>query len=686
MSRILPAALIAGLTIWPDAIMAQSGAVDSIEVIGRRVNLVGSAISASEGRVGHDELQARPLLRTGELLEAVPGMVATQHSGSGKANQYFLRGFNLDHGTDFATSIDGMPINMRSHGHGQGYTDLNFLIPELVEEIVYRKGSYYADVGDFSGAGAARMSSPAHQPDSRLSLALGEYDFARLLAVGGAETLGGDLVYGLELQGYEGPWDVIDEDIEKTNLWLKQSWISGNNDFALTFMGYDNSWNSADQVPDRSVKNGLISKLGSIDPTVGGESSRYSLSLNWQQNNPTSNWSGTLYAIDYDMELWSNFSYFTQPQGDQFQQVDSRLLAGGQLEWQQTTLLNNKEMSNRVGLQFRHDDIDKVGLRSTAARQFLGEIRLDAVAQFSASLFWENQLQLTDRFRSVFGLRYDYFDFDVQALAAANPATLNANSGRADDDIVTASLSLAYALDDNNEIYIGIGQGFHSNDARGTVISRDPVTGDSVLPVDPLVDTLGAEIGYRAFFNEKLNATIALWQLDIDSELLFVGDAGNTEDTGVSSNRHGVEISTYYQVNDNWKLDLEYSRTEARFADAVDGSRAVPRGLDDVFSGGISYQPSERFNAYLRFRQFGDFPLDGGRKADGSSMVNLRLGYQVTSRLQFTLDTLNLFDSDDHDVEYFYESRLPGEPDPVEDFHYHVFEPRSVRFYLNYRF
>ncbi|MEZ5489538.1 MAG: TonB-dependent receptor [Gammaproteobacteria bacterium] len=682
-SRIV---LLSSLATWSSALTAQPVTVDSIEVIGRRVNLVGTAVSASEGRVGHEELQARPLLRTGEILESVPGLVATQHSGSGKANQFFLRGFNLDHGTDFATSIDGMPINMRTHGHGQGYTDLNFIIPELVEEITYRKGSYYAEVGDFSGAGAAHMTSLAHRPEPRVSLAIGEFKFNRLLATGGLETLGGDFVYGLELQGYEGPWDAIDEDIEKTNLWLKQSWQAGDNRFALQFMGYDNSWNSADQIPDRAVRSGLITKLGSIDTTVGGESSRYSLSLNWQRDTENGRWSGAAYAIDYDMELWSNFSYFTQDSGDQFQQTDKRLVSGGELKWQQTSSLNGMEMTNTFGTQLRRDDIRKVGLRSTAARQFLGDIRLDSVDQWSAGLYWENQLQLTDRLRSIFGLRYDYYDFDVRALAAANPATLSLNSGTADDDIVTASLNLAYALNDSNEVYVGIGQGFHSNDARGTTISLDPVTGENVLPVDPLVDTLGAEIGFRTFVSDRLNASVALWHLEIDSELLFVGDAGNTEDTGMASKRHGVELSAYYQLDEAWKLDFEYSYSKARFEDPVDGSRDIAGALQDVVSGGINFQPTDRLNAYLRFRHFGEFPVGGGETANGSSMVNLRIGYQVTPRLQLTLDTLNLLDSDDHDVEYFYESQLPGEAEPVEDFHYHVFEPRSFRFYINYQF
>ncbi len=686
MSIISRALLTAGLVTWSWTLSAQPVPLESIEVIGRRVNLVGSAISASEGRVGHDELQERPLLRTGEVLETIPGMVATQHSGSGKANQYFLRGFNLDHGTDFATSIDGMPLNMRSHGHGQGYTDLNFIIPELLEEIIYRKGSYYADVGDFSGAGSARMTTLAHAPESQLSLAVGEYRFARLLATGGLEFSRGNLVYGLELQGYQGPWDSIDEDIEKTNLWLKQRWQAGENQFALTFMGYDNSWNSADQIPERAVKSGLITSLGSIDTSVGGESSRYSLSLDWQNGSEFSGWSGAAYLIDYDMELWSNFSYFTQPQGDQFQQLDKRLVSGGELKWQHAGSVYDREMTNTLGAQLRRDSIDRVGLRSTAARQFLGDLRLDRVDQISASLFWENQFHLSDRLRSVVGLRYDYYNFEVTALAAADPSSLNPNSGTSDDDIVTASLNLAYTLNRSNELYFGVGQGFHSNDARGTTIAVDPVTGETVLPVDPLVDTLGAEIGYRAFFTERLNATLALWRLDIDSELLFVGDAGNTEDTGMASKRHGVELSAYYRFDDAWKLDFEYSRTNARFDRPLDGSRAIAGALENVFSGGINFQPTDQFSAYLRFRHFGDFPLDGGETADGSSMVNLRLGYQVTPRLQFTLDALNLLNSDDHDVEYFYASQLPGETAPVEDFHYHAFEPRSFRLYLNYRF
>ena len=657
-----------------------------IQVIGREVNLVGNALSASEGRIAQGDINRRPMLRTGEVLENVPGMIATQHSGSGKANQYFLRGFNLDHGTDFSTRVDGMPVNMRSHGHGQGYTDLNFLIPELVQEIVYRKGSYYADVGDFSGAGAAQLRSQTTPLGHSATLGAGEFGFGRALLTGSVEAADGTFIYGLEHQRYDGPWDSISEDVGKSNVWLKQVWQQDKGSLSLAFMGYDNAWTSADQVPGRAVRSGLISKLGSIDTTVGGESSRYSLSLDWNHSLGETELQASTYVIDYDMELFSNFSYFTQPQGDQFQQVDDRRILGARFDWRVPGEWSGLPVTNTFGGDIRADDVSEVGLRSSASRQILGDIRLDKVDQASYSLFWQNELAWTSRLRTVLGVRFDRFDFETRALSAADMSTLAANSGSADDDIVTASLGLMYALNDNNELYFSIGEGFHSNDARGVTIGLDPVSGEPVSPADPLVSTLGSELGWRVFFSDSLNATLALWQLDIDSELLFVGDAGNTEDTGVGSERKGVELAAYYQPTDTLQFDLEYSFTDASFVESTDGSDEIPGALDSVVSAGLSVDLDDKLYTTIRVRHFDDFPLDGGARADGSTLVNVRFGYTVSDRLQLALDILNLADSDDHDIEYFYESQLPGEAASVEDNHFHVFEPRSVRLYLNYRF
>lgn len=673
-----------GITIFSPLSLGQE--LREIEITGRQLNLIGSATSASEGRISREELLRRPLLRTGEILESVPGLVATQHSGSGKANQFFLRGFNLDHGTDFATVVDGMPVNMRSHGHGQGYTDINFLIPELIGEIQFRKGSYFADAGDFSAAGSSLITTAQNLNDNSISLGLGEYDFSRLLVAGSTDSAGGELIYGLEHQKYDGPWATVNEDVGKTNLWLKQRWQTGSDELELMFMGYDNSWNSADQIPERAVASGQISNFGSIDPTVGGESSRYSLSTNWNRRLDSGTLSASLYGISYDMELYSNFSYFTAPGGDQFQQIDERKVYGGQLEWRHESSIGALPTANTFGTQLRQDVIDEVGLRSSTQRRVQGPIRLDAVDEGSIGVYWQNELQWTSKLRSVFGLRYDHYDFDVDALEAGDISTLAQNSGSASDAIVTSSLSLIYTLNPFYEVYASIGQGFHSNDARGTTIQLDPLSGSPIQPVDPLVDSLGSEIGMRTFLTDRLNASVALWQLDIDSELLFVGDAGNTEDTGVGSERKGVELTAYYQLNDRLSFDLEYSWADSKFSRKVDGFDAVPGALDDVFSGGVSLRLGDNLDAALRVRHFGDYALDGGEEAEASTLANLRVSYTPNANFSIAADVLNLFGSSDHDVEYFYESQLAAELTPVEDHHYHVFEPRSVRLYLTYRF
>jgi outer membrane receptor protein involved in Fe transport len=686
----MPAAIL--ILSLASPVGAQNRGIEEIKVVGRRVNLVGDASSASEGLVSHAELEIRPILRTGEILETVPGMVATQHSGSGKANQYFLRGFNLDHGTDFATFVDKMPVNMRTHGHGQGYTDLNFVIPEMVEEIFYQKGSYYANIGDFSGTGAGYIRSISHADGKQLELGLGEDGFQRMLATAEIEAGGGDLFYGIEVQGYDGPWTDIDENVEKKNLWLKQQWKSGDDLFSLTFMGYDNSWNSADQIPKRAIDEGIISDLGSIDTSVGGDSSRYSVSTAWYRENNGGTLDAAAYLIDYDLNLISNFSYFTDPAGDQFKQVDDRTIFGWDIAYTQDGKIGDLAMRNIYGTQLRYDQIDEVGLLASQTRTVTGPIRTDAVDEWSTSLYWQNQVFFSDQLRSTLGLRYSYFDFEIDPISAGDPVSLALNGGSANDDIITATWSLSYAMNDRVEFYGSIGEGFHSNDARGTTIQVDPTDSSTALnSVDPLVPTLGFEIGTRLFLGDKLNASVALWRLKIDSELIFVGDEGGTEDTGESSTRDGIELTAYWYINDVFTLDFEYSYTDSVYDNPVDGSNLIAGALETVFSAGLNANLGRGLYTNLRLRHFGDYPLDGGavnsrERADASTLVNLRVGYQANDTWSFSVDVLNLLDSDDHDVEYFYESQLATETAPVEDHHFHVFEPRTVRAYVSYRF
>ena len=688
MSEVSIRNVIWVLVLAPASVLADPRPqLEEVTVTGRRVNLVGQAQSASQGLVSQQEIALRPILRTGDVLELVPGMVATQHSGGGKANQYFLRGFNLDHGTDFATYVDGMPVNMRTHGHGQGYSDLNFLIPETISTLAYKKGPYYADVGDFSSAGSAQIATAAHFDKGAFEVAAGQDEFYRLLLLDSVAIGAGNGSYAVELNSYDGPWRDIKEDIQKVNLMLKYATRLGDGDASVSFMGYDNEWNSPDQIPSRAVDSGLIDELGSIDDSVGGQSSRYSLSTAWKDTH----WDISAYAINYDLKLWSNFTYFLDDEvnGDQFQQKDERWLYGGRAEYRLESSILGLPMLNRLGGETRYDDINEVGLYKTRERVQLGPQRSDRVKEWSTGAYAESQLNWSDRFRSVLGARYEYFDFDVDSLIESNinAVDLTGNSGQADDDKLSLKGSLIYTFNPEWEAYFSAGQGLHSNDARGVTTVVDPGDGSAVEPVDPLVDSLGYEVGLRGFWNERLNTSIALWSLELDSELLFVGDAGNTEATR-GSERQGMEVTAYYRLNDYWTADIEYAYTDAKFTDFAPEGDNIPGSIEQVVQAGLSGQFLDGWFGSLRLRYFGERPLieDGSVKSDSTTVLNLRAGYQGPD-WELKMDVLNLLDSDDHDIDYYYASRLPGEPaGGVEDIHFHTLEPRTVRVYATYKF
>ncbi len=649
-------------------------------VHGRRYSLQGESLSASEGVIGPQEIQLRPMLRTGEVLEFVPGMVVTQHSGSGKANQYFLRGFNLDHGTDFATTVDGMPVNMRSHGHGQGYTDLNFIVPEFVAHISYQKGAYRAASGDFSAAGSAQFELADRLPRSLLSVELGADNYRRQVAGINIDT-GGDhsLLLGAELQRYDGPWRDIREDIDKHNGLLRYSGPAAGGQLALTLMAYENQWNAADQIPQRAVDQGLIDELGSIDTNVGGESDRYSLSGSWQNTH----WRASAYVIDASLELFSNFTYqLDDPaDGDQFEQVDQRRIYGGEISHDLNLTLQDKTLDSRIGAQLRYDDIDEVALYRSRARQRLGTVRQDRVDEWSLGLYWDAELAINHHLSASLGLRYDHLDVDV---VSDEPA----NSGRADDGLASLRAGLRYAFSEHWAGYANIGQGFHSNDARGATIAVDPVNATPAQPVDLLVRSEGAELGMRYFDSERLNVSAALWLLELDSELLFVGDAGNTE-AGRASRRYGIELAAYYWLSEAFSADLEVAATRSRFTENTPGEGSdIDGAVPLVVSAGLSWSITEHWRSSLRLRHFGRRPLDsfGEEKSDPFTVTNLGLSYE-RSAWALGATVLNLFDSDDHDITYLYTSRLPGEPVAgVEDRHFHPIEPRTLRFKVTYHF
>ena len=659
----------------------ETAELEEIVVTGRRQVLAGEARTASEGVLGQMDLSIRPLLRPGDVLEAVPGLIVTQHSGSGKSNQMFLRGFNLDHGTDFATWIDGMPVNLRTHGHGQGYTDINFLIPETVERMTYVKGPYHAELGDFSSAGGVHITTFDRLPADRLTLGIGEDGYGRLLAMGSMELESMYVSGALEGQVYDGPWTDIDEDVEKLNGLLKLGGSDDVRSWSATVMYFDNQWNSADQIPERAVAQGLIDEFGSIDTTLGGDTRRASLSWQYahQHEDHRSEWRG--YIIDYELNLWSNFTYFLDEPvvGDQFKQVDDRTIYGGSYNrfWVSGA---DEHFHHRLGAELRYDDIDTVGLYRTRERRRLDTVREDSVDQGSVGLHYELSWYFSTSWRAVLGIRGDYYWFDVDAAESVN-------SGDDFDSVVSPKGSLIYSWSETTEAYLSAGYGFHSNDARGVTITLDPVSGEPVSSVDPLVESKGVELGFKTVWLDSWNASLALWYLELDSELLFVGDAGTTE-ASRPSERWGIEFNNFWALNDVWSLEADFAWTDAQFSDSAPEGDEIPGALESVITSAISAQyPSGWFGSF-RVRYFSEAPLveDNSVESNGSTIANLALGWS-NDVWRIQVDVLNLFDSDDHDIDYFYASRLPGEvADGIEDIHFHVFEPRQVRVYLSRNF
>ena len=655
--------------------------LEEIVVTAQRIGLIGESRAASEGIVTSVQLQGRPILRPGEVLEVVPGLVVTQHSGDGKANQYFLRGFNLDHGTDFASYVDGVPVNMPTHAHGQGYADINFLVHELVDTVHYRKGPYFAEEGNFSAAGAARISYIRDSGAPTLGLTVGEDNYYRLFASASPELAGGKLLLGLDWSQTDGPW-TLPEDFQKTSGVIKYSRGTAEAGFSVTGMGYDGSWDSTDQVPQRAVDAGLIPRFGHVDDTTGGESHRYSLSLDAWSRHDGRGWSALAYAIDYHLDLFSNFTYALDPvNGDQFEQYDSRRVYGGHFEYDLPASLNGLDGALRAGAELRMDDIAPVALYRTFARERFETIRKDDVRQTQYSAYVIHDQRWTDWLRTEAGLRFDYLDFSVDS-------DLPANSGDETDSIASPKLTVVLGPWAETEVFLNAGRGFHTNDARGTTIRVDPTDGVTPAdPVDPIVPATGTEIGVRTAAVPGLQLTAALWNLDIDSELLFVGDGGITEPSR-ATRRYGVELGAYWTPFETVILDADYSWSHARFTEYDPAGDYIPGAVETVVSVGLSIQRDLGWFGGARWRYFGPAPLieDNSVRSHSTSTVNAQAGYRFSPRLSVMASVFNLFDAEASDISYFYESQLPNESQPVADIHFHPAEPRTLRVAATVRF
>lgn len=665
-------------------------APELIEVSGRALEAIGTAFAGSSGTVGYEDLKNRPIARVGEVLEVVPGLIATQHSGTGKANQLFLRGFNLDHGTDFATFIDGVPLNMRSHGHGQGYTDLNILIPELVERVDFKKGPHHAEVGDFSSAGSANIRTYDHLERSLARITHGSFGYGRALLAGSFDlSENTHILAAVEEERFDGPFE-LEEDFKKQNGLLKVSGQTADLDWRASFSGYDAEWRATDQIPRRLVDSGELDLFGTLDPDLGGNTERYSATAE------VAGWGARLssYFVDYEFQLFSNFTYFLadpfffgaqQPagkpsldvvtsqhalprRGDEIEQVDRRQLYGADLAYGWTM---GERLDLELGASIRHDDADEVGLYGTQSRVRHTLVRNDTVSSTSYSGYAKARTEL-GHLRFEAGLRLDTLDVTVTAARLKN-------SGTAQDTIFSPSASLAYRLSDQVELYANYGEGFHSNDARGATINIDPLSGAPVDQVPLLVKSRGAELGFR-YETASLKAAVVGFWLNLESELVYVGDAGTVEAQGGSS-RFGVEASIYWQANRWASLYANYSVTRARFRGETEDR--IPNAVPTVLAAGLKLEPFEGFTSNLILRHVGSAPLieDGSVSSNATTTLNWGGFYEV-GRFRLGLEVLNLLNSRASDISYFFESQLESERQPVADVHTHPMVPRQVRFSL----
>jgi outer membrane cobalamin receptor len=651
---------------------------EMVLVTAPRFDLLGQATTSSQGIILKEELLQLPVYRAGQLLETVPGLVVTIHSGEGKANQYLLRGFNLDHGTDLATFVDAMPVNMRTHGHGQGYTDLNFFIPELATGINYTKGPYFAAEGDYASVAAVHIGY-LDQIEDQAAVTAGSWSYERLFGAATRDFMNGRVLGALELVHYDGPWSHPDN-VRKINAVLRYSEGEARDGWSVTAMYYRGLWNATTDQPERAMDPaymaslGLtpISRFGTLDPSDAGQAQRMSLSGTYSHGTLDWHVDANAYVINSDLTLWNDFTHFLNNpvHGDQEAQNDLRMIYGGGASYTDYSMLLGHNAETVVGLVTRYDDIHVQRL-FTEKRKFLSTDIDDKVQEWSVGGYAQLTNYWAEWFRSVIGLREDYY--------TGRDRGTNTGSGNA--SIFMPKASLIFTPFDNYEFYISAGRGFHSNDFRSV-----PGGGQFLTP------TKGAEIGIRANPITGLTTTVTLFRMELNSEIKYDAEEGQTS-AGPPSKRTGLEINTTYQPFDWLEIYASVALTHARFTGNNPEGNYIPDAPAVISNVGIYIRDAGPWFGALEWRYIGQHPLieDNSVRSEGDQEWNLNIGYNFSGGWKAQLGIFNLFDSKDNAAEYFYGDRIsPNEPllapDGNPDIHIHPLEPRAFRFTVSKQF
>lgn len=667
---------------WSHGLHLEGQLSDVTVVEGLEPNFSDGTLTSSQGVIDRRRLSNQNPDRASDVLETVPGLAVTQHSGGGKANQYFLRGFSLDHGTDFSIRYLGVPLNLPAHAHGQGYTDSNMLIPELLDRIEYRKGPYFAQDGDFSSAGALTIDTITRLRRPLLTVGLGQWGYQRMLLANSTplNNESGELLYAAEYQRQDGPWQVP-ENLGKTNALLSYLHkIDARSSLQVHLSAYENRWTATDHIPEAAVRQGLIGRFGSLDPTAGGNTRRVALSTQYGIVRDNSSSSLSAYLVDYSLNLFSDFTYslrdntpFGRPGvfSDQFNQQDKRVYYGASGNH---TLLNNLSFVNSrlsVGFDVRTDDVKPTALYDSIARERVFTRSEDQLKQTSMGVFVAQQVSPLQWLRITPALRADHYQVNLQGNYdddEDNTTPNVARSGRRSASLVSPKLSVALGpFQGGHEFFVAHGQGFHSNDPRGLFTAN---------PVNYLVRTKGSELVWaNAQLMEGLKLSSTYFRLKSDSELVFVGDAGVTEPKSPSQ-RDGLELLAEYRNRSGLSVNTHMNWVNARFINT--DQKEIPNAIRR--SAGLELnQALGVYSAGYRFRYLGSSPLveDGSIRSNSLVQSDVYLSRNFGKDFNVTLSVFNLMDRKNSDIEYGQEFGLNGQSAVGRTFHPAL--PRHVR-------
>ncbi|WP_224369188.1 TonB-dependent receptor [Hyalangium versicolor] len=617
-----------------------------------------SFTAASSSTVRDRDFLLRPHPRPVDILQVVPGLYTNQHAGGGKANQYFLRGFDADHGTDVALFVDGVPVNMVSHAHGQGYADLNWIIPELIEKVEVAKGPYFAQFGDFATAGAINLVTRRNFEKSQVTFGGGSFDTWRGLFIAAPEVEGWSPIIAGQVYGTNGPFE-NPERLERFSLFSQVTRaVSDRATVSVTLTSYGSGWNASGQIPLREVEAGRLDRFGTIDPTEGGNSQRHSLYGTFRvRTDGDGEVSVLAYAVQYRLNLFSNFTFFSRDpeNGDMIEQHDARTLGGLQASYRFRRQWRGMGFETTLGTQLRTDSIDN-SLFYDRERERLSTVVDASVREGSLGLYAQEDITFTPWLRAVLGVRGDLFGFDVDDHLEDLSTQETKTSGVRQASRVSPKASLVFSAIPSTELYLNAGGGFHSNDARGVVREPDGVT--------PLTRARGYELGARTRLFDALDLAGSVFLLDLDSELVWVGDEGTTEARG-PTRRRGLEAEARWRILPWLFADADLTVSRATYVENAGNANAVALAPTLIIGGGVSARHPSGIYGRVGVIHLGDRPATEDRflTAEGFTRVDATVGYRATW-FEATLGLQNVLNTEWREAQFANVSRLPSETGP----------------------